>query len=140
MTRDRLHFAMPRPVPPGLWRRTPPAMFPPILGTLALALAWLGGAGAFGLPLGLAQMGAGMAVAVGLFAVTAYAVKLIRRPAVLAEELTVLPGRTGVAAGVPAVVPAASVAEASVSSAWVSDSPISRVRTSTALCGGIIPV
>ena len=100
MTRDRLHFAMPRPVPPGLWRRTPPAMFPPILGTLALALAWLGGAGAFGLPLGLAQMGAGMAVAVGLFAVTAYAVKLIRRPAVLADELTVLPGRTGVAAGV----------------------------------------
>lgn len=100
MTRDRLHFAMPRPVPPGLWRSTPPAMFPPILGTLALALAWLGGVGAFGLPLGVAQMGAGMAVAVGLFAVTAYAVKLIRRPAVLADELTVLPGRTGVAAGV----------------------------------------
>jgi len=103
MTRDRLHFAMPRTVPPGLWRRVPPAVFPPVLGALGLALAWLGGVAAFALPPALAQLLAGMAVAIAGFAMLAYAVKLARRPAVLAEELAILPGRAGVAAGVLAV-------------------------------------
>ena len=96
----RLRFALPRPVPPGLWRRVPPAVFPPVLGALGLALAWLGGVRAFALPPGLAQLLAGMVVAVALFALLAYGVKLARRPGVLAEELAILPGRAGVAAGV----------------------------------------
>jgi len=103
MTKDRLHFAMPRTVPPGLWRRVPPAVFPPILGALGLALAWLGGVSAFALPPALAELLAGMAVAIAAFAMLAYGVKLVRRPGVLAEELAILPGRAGVAAGVLAI-------------------------------------
>ncbi|HRO14568.1 MAG TPA: hypothetical protein PLL33_05920, partial [Paracoccus sp. (in: a-proteobacteria)] len=63
MPRERLHFAMPRPVPPGLWRRVPPAVFPPILGALGLVLAWRGGVAAFALPPALADLLAGMAMA-----------------------------------------------------------------------------
>ena len=59
--RARLRFAMPRPVPPGLWRRVPPAIFPPILGAAGLALAWLGGVRAFALPPALAELMAGRA-------------------------------------------------------------------------------
>lgn len=103
MSKDRLHFAMPRPVPPGLWRRVPPAVFPPVLGALALVLAWLGGVGAFALPRALAELLAGMMLAIAVFAMLAYGVKLARRPGVLAEELAILPGRAGVAAGVLAV-------------------------------------
>lgn len=94
---------MPRPVPPGLWRRVPPAVFPPILGLAGLALAWQGGVAAFALPPALAGLMAGMVVAVLAFAVLAYGVKLARRPSVLIEELRVLPGRAGLSAGVLAV-------------------------------------
>lgn len=97
---QRLRFAMPRSVPPGLWRRVPPAVFPPILGTLALALAWRGGVPAFALPAAIADLLAGAAVAVLGFAALAYAGKLVRRPGVLRDELAILPGRAGVAAGV----------------------------------------
>lgn len=100
MRKDRLHFAMPRTVPPGLWRRVPPAVFPPLLGGLALALAWLGGTAAFALPRALAELLAGMTLAIAAFTIIAYAVKLARRPRVLAEELSILPGRAGAAAGV----------------------------------------
>ena len=36
MTRDRLHFAMPRPVPQGRFRRVPPVMFLSLLAALEL--------------------------------------------------------------------------------------------------------
>ncbi|WP_167626683.1 tellurium resistance protein [Paracoccus luteus] len=97
---QRLRFAMPRPVPPGLWRRVPPAVFLPILGALALALAWRGGIAAFALPGGAADLLAGAAVAVFAFAALAYGGKLARRPGVLADDLAILPGRAGIAAGV----------------------------------------
>lgn len=78
--------------------RTPPAIFPPILGLLGLAIA---------LRLALAQMAlapdaadllAGVAVALWLFAACAYGVKIARRPGVVVEDLRVLPGRSGLAA------------------------------------------
>ncbi|NHF71644.1 TDT family transporter [Paracoccus xiamenensis] len=97
---ERLKFAMPKPAPAGLWRRVPPAIFPPILGLMALALAWRAGVAQFALPSGLSGMLDGVAVALFLFAATTYAVKLSWRPAVLADELATLPGRTGTAAGV----------------------------------------
>ncbi|WP_299359681.1 tellurium resistance protein [uncultured Paracoccus sp.] len=109
MTRERLRFALPRPVPPGLWRRVPPAVFSPILGALGLALAWLTGVSAFALPSGLAQLLAGMVVAVAAFALLAYKVKLIRRPGVLADDLDVLPGRAGLAAAVLSIYLVAAV-------------------------------
>ena len=100
MSRDRLHFAMPRPVPQGRFRRVPPVMFLSLLAALELSLAWAGGVRAFALPAGLAQLLGGMVTALAAFALFAYACKLARRPAVLAEEVAILPGRTGVAAGV----------------------------------------
>lgn len=100
MSRERLHFAMPRPVPPGRFRRVPPVMFLAVMGALELSLAWAGGAGAFALPAGLAQLLGGMATALAAFVLFAYGCKLARRPSVLAEELAILPGRAGVGAGV----------------------------------------
>jgi tellurite resistance protein len=100
MSRERLHFAMPRPVPPGRFRRVPPVMFLAILAALELALAWVVGAGAFALPAGAGQVLAGMIAATAAFTLFAYGCKLGRRPSVLAEELAVLPGRAGVGAAV----------------------------------------
>ncbi|WJS83569.1 tellurium resistance protein [Paracoccus sp. TOH] len=97
---------MARPRPPGLWRSVPPAIFPPLLGALGLALAWQAA-----LPLGLAPavpgLMAGMAIAAWGFAMLAYGSKLLHRPAVLAEELRILPGRAGIAAAVVGIYAAA---------------------------------
>lgn len=106
---------LPPPLPqpaPGLWRGTPPAIFPPVLGLLGLGLAWRraaallppGGEGA-----GEAILGA--ATLLALFVFVAYAAKVVRRPGVVAEDLRILPGRAGVTAGVLCVyVTAAAVA------------------------------
>lgn len=98
MPRERLHFAMPRPVPPGLWRRTPPAVFPALLAGVLLATGWQGGVGAFALPQAAGDLPGGMALALAAFAALAYCAKLARRPAVLIEDLEVLPGQVGVPA------------------------------------------
>ena len=104
-----------RPVPkfpirsPGLWRRTPPAIFPPILGLLGLGIAWRRGADEFGLPAGVVEMYLGAVSLVFLFAVVAYLAKVLRRPAVLAEELRILPGRAGLGAGIICVYAFAGV-------------------------------
>lgn len=101
--RNRPRFAPPRAAPRGRWRRVPPAIFPPLAGAVALAAAWLAGVQAFALPVGLAQLFAGMIAALAVFALAAYGAKLVRRPTVLVEELGVLPGHIGVAAGVMTV-------------------------------------
>lgn len=97
----------PRPVPgpplsppPGLWRRTPPAIFPPLMGLFGLGLGWRLLAGMAGsAPLaGLAEAFLGAVSLLFAFAFTAWLSKPLRRPSVLAEELSVLPGRAGVAA------------------------------------------
>ncbi|MBB1491383.1 tellurium resistance protein [Paracoccus sp. MC1854] len=98
MSRERLHFAMPRPVPPGRFRRVPPVMFLAVLAALELGLAWVVGAEAFALPAGAGQMLAGMIAAIAAFALFAYGCKLARRPSVMMEELAILPGRAGVGA------------------------------------------
>lgn len=97
---ERLRFAPPKPAPKGLWRRVPPMIFTPILGLMSLALAWRAAMTQFALPAGLSGLLDGVAVALFLFAATAYAVKLLWRPAVLADDLGTLPGRVGTAAGV----------------------------------------
>lgn len=101
--RHRPRFAAPRVAPPGLWRRVPAAIFLPLSGALALAVAWTGGVAAFALPPALAQLFAGMIAALTVFALTAYGVKLARRPGVVVEELAVLPGHAGIAAAVISV-------------------------------------
>ena len=83
---ERLRFAPPKPAPKGLWRRVPPMIFTPILGLMSLALAWRAAMTQFALPAGLSGLLDGVAVALFLFAATAYAVKLLWRPAVLADD------------------------------------------------------
>ena len=80
-------------------RRTPPAIFPSIMGLFGLGLAWrtLAGQGMPVLaPLGEAILGATLLLA--LAGVLAWLTKPLRRPAVLVEELSTLPGRAGMAA------------------------------------------
>ncbi|MCV2447339.1 tellurium resistance protein [Paracoccus sp. DMF] len=104
-----MRFAPLRTAPPGLFRRVPPAIFPPLLGGLGLALAWRAATLRFALPPGPAGLLAGMVIAAAGFAALAYGVKLARRPAVLAEELRILPGRAGVAAAIVAIHAAAQL-------------------------------
>lgn len=90
----------PQSTPPGLWRRTPPAIFPPALGLAALALGWRKAAQVFGLPPGLAEALSGAVTLLCAFVFLAYLGKLLRRPAVVLEDLRILPGRAGLSAGV----------------------------------------
>ena len=83
----------------GLWRQTPPAIFPPIMGLFGLGLAWRQGLAAFGLPQGLAEALLGAVTLLFLFALVAWLAKPLRRVSVVAEELRILPGRAGLAAG-----------------------------------------
>jgi tellurite resistance protein len=83
---------------PGLFRRTPPAIFPPILGLLGLGIAWRRGQGAFGLPEAPVEGFLGAVTLLFLFALMAYAVKVWLRPRVIAEDFRTLPGRAGLAA------------------------------------------
>ena len=86
--------------PPGLWRRTPPAIFPPLMGLFALGLGWrlLAEAARSEALAGLAEAVLGAVSLLFAFAFVAWVSKPLRRPSVLAEELSVLPGRAGVAA------------------------------------------
>ncbi len=93
-------FKYPKPTPKGLWRRTPPAIFPPILGALGMGLAWRWGAASFGVPGEAVETLLGALTLLATFALVAYAVKLLRRPAVLFEDLRILPGYAGVSAAV----------------------------------------
>ncbi|MBW6505709.1 MAG: tellurium resistance protein [Rhodobacteraceae bacterium] len=91
-------FIPPKPVPKGLWRRTPPAIFPPILGLLGLGLAWRRGAADFGVPGEVVELALGGLTLLALYAALAYAGKFVRRLAVLSDDLRILPGYAGVAA------------------------------------------
>lgn len=63
---------------PARFAKTPPAIFPAILGLMGLALAVRAGPSGLALPLSTAEVLAGLAVAVWGFAVFAYLAKLIR--------------------------------------------------------------
>lgn len=104
-----MRFAPARIAPPGLWRRVPPAIFPPLLGALGLVLAWRAASARFGLPPAIAQLLSGMVIAAWAFAISAYAVKLIRRPSVLRDEVSILPGRAGLGAALVGIYAAAQL-------------------------------
>ncbi|MCC5970873.1 MAG: tellurium resistance protein [Pararhodobacter sp.] len=105
MTDPKRHFPPPPPLvanPPGLWRRTPPAIFPPVMGLFGVALGWrlMGEKLASGPILALAEAALGAVALLYVFCAIAWAAKPLRRPGALIDELQVLPGRAGVAAGV----------------------------------------
>ncbi|MBA3910438.1 MAG: tellurium resistance protein [Rhodobacter sp.] len=83
---------------PALFGRTPPAIFSPILGLVGLALAVQVALSTLELPEAPGQFLAGIVVPLWAFTVLAYAVKVVRRPGVVMEDLRVLPGRAGLAA------------------------------------------
>ncbi len=93
MTQTRRPMPPPLKMPaPGLWRRTPPAIFPPIFGLFGLGLGWRA-AGSV-----VSDLILGAVTILFVFALVAYLAKPLRRPGVLIEEMQVLPGRAGLAA------------------------------------------
>lgn len=78
--------------------RTPPAIFPPILGLIGLGLGLKRALAAHDGPLGPADAALGVITALWVFAVLAYLAKLFRRPSVVTADLGTLPGRAGLAA------------------------------------------
>lgn len=86
------------PRKPGLWRRTPPALFTPIFGLFGLALGWRRAVDAFGAPEAPGEILFGAVTLLYLFVLLAYAAKVLRRPGVVVDDLKVLPGRAGLAA------------------------------------------
>ncbi|WP_158617271.1 TDT family transporter [Falsigemmobacter faecalis] len=95
----------------GLFRRMPPAVFPPLLGLTGLGLAWRRAGDQTALPGGLAELLLGGIFLLWCFMIGAYLSKVFRRPGVLREELSLLPGRAGLAAAdVSAFLMAAVVA------------------------------
>ncbi len=83
---------------PARFARTPPAVFPVILGLFGLGLALRRGLDAADLPVGLADAVLGAVAVLWLFAVFAYGAKIGRRLSVIMDDLRVLPGRVGLAA------------------------------------------
>lgn len=84
------------PKPP-LWARTPPAVFPPILGLLGIGLAWRRASVAVNAPDWIGEMLLGAVGVLFVFAVVAFLSKVARRPSVLIDDLKILPGRAGIA-------------------------------------------
>lgn len=86
----------PKQVP--LFARMPPAVFPAVLGLLGLALALKRASIVAQVPEGLADLVMGAVLGLWVFCALAYAIKLVRRPGVVLEDLRILPGRAGLAA------------------------------------------
>lgn len=94
-----------RPMPPplhiakpGLWRRTPPAIFPPIMGLMGLGLTWRAASEETGITNAPGDFILGLVTLLFLFSLLAYMTKVARRAGVLVEDLRILPGRAGLAA------------------------------------------
>lgn len=81
-----------------LWRSTPPAIFPVILGLTGLVHAWHGIARAFALPAAFGDILLGIVVVLLGFFALSYLAKLIARPAVLMDDLKSPPSRAGLSA------------------------------------------
>ncbi len=87
------------PTPAGPLRRTPPAIFPPILGLFAVGLAWRAWfAGTAGAGAALAELFLGAVAILYAVSLATWLAKPLRRPGVVATEIVPLPGLAGLAA------------------------------------------
>lgn len=128
MTTDPANFR-PRQYPPPEFpprrprpfTRTPPAIFPVLLGLLGLALAVRAGSQRLDLPAGPGDTLAGIAVALWGFGALAYLGKLVRRPGVILDDMKAMPARAGIAAGTAGGMAAATLlaAFAPVAAFWL---------------------
>ncbi|NHB77282.1 tellurium resistance protein [Rhodobacter calidifons] len=97
----------PKPYPPPefpprrlpAFARTPPAIFPPILGLMGLVTALRPGLDRWGLPQEAADLAAGLVLPLWAFALCSYTLKLTLRISVLQDDLKVMPSRAALAAG-----------------------------------------
>ena len=82
------------------WRRTPPALFPTMMGLLGLGLAWRAAAGfdAVPIPMSVSYYILGFSGVLFLFILACYLSKLSIRPSVIMQDLASVPGRAGVSA------------------------------------------
>lgn len=95
------HRLPPKPfnsAPKGLWRATPLAIFPPILGLFGIGLAWRAAATQLGAPAWIGEMILGAVSLLYIFCAIAYKAKVIRRPSALLDDAKILPGRAGLSA------------------------------------------
>ncbi|MGY6632499.1 MAG: SLAC1 family transporter [Alkalilacustris sp.] len=76
----------------------PPAVFPPILGLLGLGLGWRAAGDGVGPVSGFGEMLLGAGTLLFLVALLAWLTKPLQRPGVVLDEISVLPGRVGLAA------------------------------------------
>lgn len=97
------------PRKPKLFARTPPAIFPALLGLQGLALALRRGMEVLGIEQGPIEALIGALLVVVAFALLALAVKIARRPAVVLQDLAVLPGRAGYATASMGVMASAAL-------------------------------
>lgn len=81
--------------PSNLWQRTPPAIFPPVLGLFGLGLAWRRASEVFAVPSAVGEAILGAVSLLYLFCLLAYWAKIFRRPSALFDEMQILPGRAG---------------------------------------------
>ena len=81
------------------WRRTPPALFPSLLGLFGLALAWRAAADVWNVPSTIGAIMGVIAAFVLMITLTSYVIKLYIRPKVLWEDLQIGPARGAVSAG-----------------------------------------
>lgn len=81
------------------WRITPPAVFPPVLGLLGLALVWRRAAEVLGTPPAIATALFLAASAFFVVLLVCYIARLMNAPETLEAELGTVPGRGGIAAG-----------------------------------------
>jgi tellurite resistance protein len=101
------------PRKPKIFARTPPAIFPSLLGILGLGLALRQGAKVLGAEesvfAGLIEAALGAALILWLLAIIALGAKYLRRFGALVEDMRVLPGRAGLAAATMSGMAAAAV-------------------------------
>jgi tellurite resistance protein len=84
--------------PKGLWRATPLAIFPPILGLFGIGLAWRAASAHLGAPAWIGEMWLGAVCLLYIFAGIAFKAKVLRRPSALLDDAKILPGRAGLSA------------------------------------------
>ena len=85
------------PVKLRAFQRMPPAVFPVIMGLFGLGLALRRGAEVIGYPSAIAELVLGAVSLLWVFATLGYFAKLSQRAGVIMEDLSILPGRAGLA-------------------------------------------
>jgi len=90
------------------YRRTPPALFPCLLGLIGLALLWRRMAD-FGAPVWIGEALSVISVGLFGFAFACYVTKLVLRPSVVLDDLRIGPARGAVSAGSVCLLLAAAI-------------------------------